>query len=607
MINRIIFILLFISSPSIGIHAQEGNHTGFEETSKEFNILLFNQQFEQAYDLLESESNNIHSVEIENRTQLYLLYSKYYLYIEDLDKGKEYAEKAYNISQKSQSPIAQAYGLYAMAYYYHQLDLVDMAYEKIQQILNLIEVEEHPQLAAKVYYRLYGIFSNWDDPEQTNFYAQKSLEFAKKIKNYELLSNAHAAKATAMTNMYNHTGEKAYQDSIIYFLRKSAKTAPQYADQVALRTKIIANLNLANYFFQALRESNMQNKAAEDSINYYLDIIGNIPPDMDQNYDLRAAVLGMKSQVELANGNLDTTEDYLLTAYQNLRRDGIRPAYYRLFNITIGLYELYKIKDDYQKAFEYLQINQNYKDSIFNENRIQEVHSLEAKYENQRIKEELSYLEQESELRKIQNYLLLGICVLVMGLLYLLRKNYLKRIALQHERAFALEKEKAEAEAQVNLEKEKQARLSAERRILKLENEKMQKEVMVNTLQIKRKNDLLEAFKEELKKIDTPIDATKVLKQEKRLEKSLDDTVNEFGDINPLFFNKLKEQSDNKLTPLDLKYAAYFHLGLSTKEIAQIFNVEPKSIRMTKYRLKQKLNLPKEQTIEEFFEEISKD
>ncbi|MGI9527827.1 MAG: hypothetical protein ACR2MS_12035 [Weeksellaceae bacterium] len=607
MFKRILIVLsLLLLQPSI-LNAQNFPQEGYEKTIQKFNLLLFNQQFPEAFNLLESQSKSINTIDIETRTQLYFLYSKYYLFTEDLDKGKEFAEKSYKISQESTQPLAKAYGLYAMAYYYHQLDLVDMAFDNIQQIMNVIDIEQYPYFANKIYYRLYNIYTVWDDPEQTNFYAQKALEYATKTNNYEALSNAYSAKAAAMTNMYNHTDNTVYQDSVLYYLQQSANIPPKFANQITLRTKTIAKLNLANHYFQALREDDMRNTAAKDSINKYLDLIGTIPPSIDQNYDLRAAVLGMRSQVALAEGNLEATEDYLLTAYRNLRNDAIRPAYYRLFNVTIGLYELYSRKENFKKAFEYLKINQAYKDSIFNENRIQEVHSLEAKYENQRIKEELSYMEQKSELRKIQNYLLIGICFLALGLIYSLRKNYLKKIALQHERAFALEKEKAEAEAQVNLEKEKQARLSAERKVLKLENEKMQKEVMVNTLQIKRKNQLLEEIKDQITKLDNPIEIEKTLKQEKRIEKSLNDTVNEFEDINPLFFNKLKEYSDNKLTSLDLKYAAYFHLGLSTKEIAQIFNVEPKSIRMTKYRLKQKLNLPKKQSIEEFFEEILKD
>ncbi|RAV59160.1 hypothetical protein DIU36_07735 [Mucilaginibacter rubeus] len=59
----------------------------------------------------------------------------------------------------------------------------------------------------------------------------------------------------------------------------------------------------------------------------------------------------------------------------------------------------------------------------------------------------------------------------------------------------------------------------------------------------------------------------------------------------PGFFNALQQQAENSLTRLDLKYCSYILMGLDTKEIANRLGVEPKSIRMARYRLKQKLKL----------------
>ncbi|WP_354376180.1 LuxR C-terminal-related transcriptional regulator [Pedobacter africanus] len=42
----------------------------------------------------------------------------------------------------------------------------------------------------------------------------------------------------------------------------------------------------------------------------------------------------------------------------------------------------------------------------------------------------------------------------------------------------------------------------------------------------------------------------------------------------------------------------------STKEIAMLLNVESKSIRMSKYRLKQKMNLHKEDDLEAYINKM---
>ncbi|WP_406629794.1 helix-turn-helix transcriptional regulator [Ornithobacterium rhinotracheale] len=90
------------------------------------------------------------------------------------------------------------------------------------------------------------------------------------------------------------------------------------------------------------------------------------------------------------------------------------------------------------------------------------------------------------------------------------------------------------------------------------------------------------------------------MREEKRIDESLETSLNEFKSIHPQFFEKLNELSEGRLTPLDQRYCGYLYLNLSTKEIATIFSVEPKSVRMTKYRIKQKLNLVGEQSLEEF-------
>ena len=68
--------------------------------------------------------------------------------------------------------------------------------------------------------------------------------------------------------------------------------------------------------------------------------------------------------------------------------------------------------------------------------------------------------------------------------------------------------------------------------------------------------------------------------------------------------NLHNEKSVQKLTSLDLKYCAAIHSKLNTKQISMLFSVEPESVRMSKYRIKQKLNLDKDDDLELFLTEI---
>lgn len=100
-----------------------------------------------------------------------------------------------------------------------------------------------------------------------------------------------------------------------------------------------------------------------------------------------------------------------------------------------------------------------------------------------------------------------------------------------------------------------------------------------------------------------------VLRKLRQLERNVsnismdDQSWNEFKDVfqslDSEFFSKLTTRNP-KLTSLDLKHCAYIKMNLDNYEVANIFNVELKSLQMTRYRLKKKLNLTHEENLREF-------
>src|SRR5690606_40083980 len=122
-----------------------------------------------------------------------------------------------------------------------------------------------------------------------------------------------------------------------------------------------------------------------------------------------------------------------------------------------------------------------------------------------------------------------------------------------------------------------------------------------------RKNRLLLQLKDKFKQLETSENVgfiDRMIKEEMRLEERVEDSARAFKDIHPDFFVKLNTLSENKLSTLELKHCAYIHLQLSTKEIAAAFNIEPKSVRVSKYSIKQKLQLPKETELDNFLQTL---
>ena len=100
-----------------------------------------------------------------------------------------------------------------------------------------------------------------------------------------------------------------------------------------------------------------------------------------------------------------------------------------------------------------------------------------------------------------------------------------------------------------------------------------------------------------------------VLRKLRHLERNVDNILREdqswhefkdvFQSIDSEFFNKLTLRNP-KLTSLDLKHCAYIKMNLDNYEVANILNVELKSLQMTRYRLKKKLNLTQDESLREF-------
>jgi DNA-binding CsgD family transcriptional regulator len=72
-----------------------------------------------------------------------------------------------------------------------------------------------------------------------------------------------------------------------------------------------------------------------------------------------------------------------------------------------------------------------------------------------------------------------------------------------------------------------------------------------------------------------------------------------FNQLNHNFLERLKKNYPD-LTQTNLKLCAYLRMNLSSKEIASLMNTSPNSILKSKYRLKLKFQLGKDQDLMDF-------
>ncbi|WP_158837265.1 helix-turn-helix and ligand-binding sensor domain-containing protein [Polaribacter sp. L3A8] len=148
--------------------------------------------------------------------------------------------------------------------------------------------------------------------------------------------------------------------------------------------------------------------------------------------------------------------------------------------------------------------------------------------------------------------------------------------------------------------------------IMKLNNEKLRvdidsksRELASSTMNIIKKNDFLNTIKTEL----INGDSKNILKVIKIIDKNLNNSDDwkmfqeAFNNADKNFLKKVKDKHVN-LTPNDLRLCAYLRLNLSSKEIAPLLNISPRSVEVKRYRLRKKMDLPHDSNLTNYILEI---
>ena len=182
-----------------------------------------------------------------------------------------------------------------------------------------------------------------------------------------------------------------------------------------------------------------------------------------------------------------------------------------------------------------------------------------------------------------------------------IRKNkYYETIEL---RRLFLEKEAKIQKAQYDLEKE----------IERLKNDKLQtrilskdKELVINTLQVVKKNKVLNGIIHKIKEInvETFDESTKYqfnklnksIVREVNTDKSWKDLEKHIKNVHFDFLKRLKEKHPT-ISPRELDLSTYLLMNMSTKEIAEIMNISSGGVEVSRYRLRKKFKLNKKEDL----------
>ena len=141
--------------------------------------------------------------------------------------------------------------------------------------------------------------------------------------------------------------------------------------------------------------------------------------------------------------------------------------------------------------------------------------------------------------------------------------------------------------------------------------EQSDREITSTLVQMSQKNELLQHISKRLDslELDSPQGKSTVKDLKSKIEREIhssslwEEFKLHFEKNHPGFFDRLTSQYP-RITSKDLKLCAYLRLQLSTKEIAGLLNITPKSAEISRVRLRKKLNLERRQDLGVFINRI---
>ncbi|WP_299126778.1 triple tyrosine motif-containing protein [uncultured Winogradskyella sp.] len=155
--------------------------------------------------------------------------------------------------------------------------------------------------------------------------------------------------------------------------------------------------------------------------------------------------------------------------------------------------------------------------------------------------------------------------------------------------------------------------LENKRRLIQFKNKNLQldidnknRELGTATMNLVKRNELLNNIKESLVKSKSLDDIKHVVRV---INSNLNNTSDwklfeeAFNNVDKDFMKRIKKLHP-AITPNDLRLCAYLRLNLSSKEIAPLLNISHKSVEVKRYRLRKKMDLDHDQSLTNYILEI---
>jgi tetratricopeptide (TPR) repeat protein len=502
-----------------------------------------------------------------------------------------------------------------------------------KQALNSYSIAKDNLGIAKVHHNLGVVAFYRNDLEESVSYYLQAVHEADKLDELELSAQISANLGLVFTT------QKDFGRAIIY-LQKALEKYNKTNDFKG-KAKTLSGIGTA-YFNKAQYDSSFQyhNRALLifeqiNDLSGRSESLNNLAEVLIEKEDFKGALslLQISDSLRKISGDaygLAITAKNFGKAYSglglsSLAENSFNDAFVKasdlsadwlLAEILLSRSQFFESQGDFRKALQDWKTRTLINEEIYSKERTQTIAELETRYKSEKSRADVAMrdkqiivLEKEGQKLEIIMILIISISVLAGVFAFFIQK----RNQLKHKSNLAIAAKDLQIQKkQKELEEKRREALENELLISANEQEQIKSELNFKkreltqlALYINQQNEALESLRNELsglkpgenKKLERELEQRlNISKQREAFEMNVDL-------MNEDFYHRLNTKYQN-LTENDKKLCAMIRLGLSSKEIASIVNISPKSVDMNRYRLRKKMNLEIEEELGQFLMKI---
>ena len=562
-----IYFYIFFMSLSVHIFAQiksgKQDSLTYETFKQKIKDFEKKQDWQRAIDL---SNETISKIQMPKwQIKALLLKAHAYRIPGKFEKAIKNLNKALKLAEQYQFKKLRADILFELANVHRDSGQKDAAIDELAQSLVIYESvnDQNDLIKAQI---LKGIIQNelgdHNKGEATILSAAKN---AKKIKNEILLQKAWFALG------YGYFTSKNYPKAKIYFLKSLRHTSAE-----DLLTKNLLWLNLATIY---------QRLSQLDSA-YFYQIKAIKLAEKNKNPYLLATLYYNAATVKFEQKDIDSTRYFALKGLKNAKK--VKRFNRQIDNLLI-LTQVDSVTGDFSNELKRFKQITILKDSILKYERKKIADEITGNYEKYK-KDEVIALQQKNllvahEKSRLLQYLIIATISIMMILLFWLLTY--RKLLKNNKRIYQLEKENIQHQLK-----------------------QKEHELVAIALQVEQKNKLIDNFYNKLKKsTDETGDNTNInkflseVKNSLNIHKDIELFSEKFSQLHHDFNRKLSENYP-QLTRKEIKFLSFLKIGLSNKQIATLHNITPAAVHKMRYRIKKKLNLPADTSLDNFITKL---